>query len=385
MLINQAVIVCGGLGTRLGNITKKTPKPLLNINGKTILEHLIKNLSRFGFREVLLLCYHKKDLFIKKFHNKIFYGIKIRCVIDKKLLGTSASLLNAKKYLEKNFLFCNGDTFFDINIYDLINSFSKKKLLAFVALKKIENKKKRYDGYNIDKKNFLRSDKKRYINSGVIIFSKKIIKFLKKKGSLEKDVYPKIISQSKMGGKTYKNDFIDMGTPKDLKRLPNFLKKINFKPAVFLDRDGVINKDIGYLHKIKDVIWRKNINNFIKKYNDKNYYIVIITNQSGVGRGYYEEQDVVKLHSWMKNQIRLSGGNIDKIYFAPYYKHSKVFKYRKEGNMRKPNIGMISKAKRELNINLKKSILIGDNQTDKLCAIKAGIKYKILKFDSKLI
>ena len=385
MLINQAVIVCGGLGTRLGNITKKTPKPLLHINGKTILEHLIKNLSRFGFREVLLLCYYKKNLFRNKFHNKTFYGIKIKCIMDKKLLGTSASLLNAKKYLEKNFLFCNGDTFFDINIYDLINSFSKKKLLAFVALKKIENKKKGMTVIMSIKKNFLRSDKKKYINSGVIIFSKKIIKFLKKKGSLEKDVYPTIINQNKMGGKTYKNDFIDMGTPKDLKRLPNFLKKIYFKPAVFLDRDGVINKDIGYLYKIRDVIWRKNINDFIKKYNDNNYYIVIITNQSGIGRGYYKEQDVVKLHSWMKNKIRLSGGNIDKIYFAPYYKHSKFSKYRKKRNMRKPNIGMILKAKRELNINLKKSILIGDNKTDELCAIKAGIKYKILQFSSKLI
>ncbi len=385
MLINQAVIVCGGLGTRLGDITKKTPKPLIKINRKTILEHLIKNLSRFGFREVLLLCYHKKDLFIKKFHNKTFYGIKTRCIIDKKLLGTSASLLNAKKFLERNFLFCNGDTFFDINIYDLVNRFSKKKFLAFVALKKIENKKKRYDGYNLNKKNFLRSDKKKYINTGVIIFSKKIIKFLKKKGSLEKDVYPEIIKQNKMGGKIYKNDFIDMGTPKDLKKLPKFLEKINFKPAVFLDRDGVINKDIGYLYKIKDVIWRKDINKYIKKYNDKNYYIVIITNQSGVGRGYYKEQDVIKLHSWIENKIRLSGGNIDKIYFAPYYKDSKFPKYRKKRNMRKPNIGMILRAKNELNINLKKSILIGDNQTDKLCAIKAGIKYKILQFGSKLI
>ena len=169
-----------------------------------------------------------------------------------------------------------------------------------------------------------------------------------------------------MGGKIYKNDFIDMGTPKDLKNFQIF-RKINFKLAV-LDRDGVINKDIGYLYKIKDVIWRKDINKYIKKYNDKNYYIVVITNQSGVGRGYYKEQDVIKLHSWIENKIRLSGGNIDKIYFAPYYKHSKFHKYRKKRNMRKPNIGMILRAKNELNINLKKSILIGDNQTDKLLA-----------------
>ena len=88
---------------------------------------------------------------------------------------------------------------------------------------------------------------------------------------------------------------------------------IYFKPCLFLDRDGVINKDTGYVYKQRDFIWRKNIFKFIKKYNDKNFYVVIITNQSGIGR-ILQEKDLFKLNKWMNEKIRSKGGNIDNIY-----------------------------------------------------------------------
>ena len=97
-IIDQAVIYVGGLGTRLQEITKKTPKPLISVNKKPFLNHLIKNLSRFGFKEVILLCFYKSEIFFKKYHNKNLYGIKVICVKEKKQLGTAGSLLNAKKY-----------------------------------------------------------------------------------------------------------------------------------------------------------------------------------------------------------------------------------------------------------------------------------------------
>ncbi len=157
------------------------------------------------------------------------------------------------------------------------------------------------------------------------------------------------------------------------------------RPALFLDRDGVINKDTGYIFKKKDFIWRKNIFKFIKKYNKKKYYVFVITNQSGIGRGYYTEKDLNKLHIWMLNKFRLKGCKIDHIYFSPYYKYSKIKKYRTGIKMRKPNIGMILKAKKDFNIDIKNSLLIGDRLSDKLTAIKSGIKFKILQFNSKLI
>ena len=181
-----------------------------------------------------------------------------------------------------------------------------------------------------------------------------------------------LINKNKMYGKIYNNTFnkfIDIGIPKDLDKSSNFVKGVNRKSALFLDRDGVINKDTGYVHKKQNFLWRKNIINFIKKYNDKNYYVIIITNQSGIGRGYYTEKDLSKLHEWMCQKIRSKGGNIDSIYFAPYFKNSKFAKYRKGKKMRKPDIGMIVKSKKDFKIDIKNSILIGDNDIDKYTAI----------------
>tara|TARA_B100001093_G_scaffold342444_1_gene327288 strand:- start:1440 stop:2603 length:1164 start_codon:yes stop_codon:yes gene_type:complete len=386
MSITQAVIVCGGYGKRLGKLTLKTPKPLINVKNLTVLEHIIKNLSRFGIKKVILLGHYKYSLFEKKFHNKIFFGVKAFCIQEKKLLGSSGALYHARKKLEKDFLFCNGDTFFDINISDLIYNYHKSKKIAFIALKKMKIRGS-YDFFGLDKKKLLTQDtdkKLNLINSGICILSKKIIPYLVKLGSLEKDVFTKLIRIKKISGSVYSDDFIDMGHISTLRKLPKFINKIFTKPALFLDRDGVINKDTGYVFEKNRFIWRKNIINFIKKYNKKNFYIFIITNQSGIGRGYYKEKDMLKLHSWMVDKIRSHGGNIDRIYFAPYFKDSKVNKYRLQKNLRKPNIGMIQRAREEFCVKMSQSFLIGDSQTDKQTAINAKIKFRILNFESKL-
>ncbi len=389
-LVDQAVIYVGGLGTRLKKLTKKTPKPLIRVNKKPFLNHVIKNLSRFGFREVILLCYYKSELFFKKYHNKNIYGIKIKCIKEKKQLGTAGSLLNAKILLKKNFLLCNGDTYFDINLNDLCSNFFKFRREVFVALKKSKNNK-RYDEFILKKNRIVAIGKKNknhsILNSGYYIVSKNILKYLKNKKSLEKEVFKILIDNNKIYGKVYdniNNKFIDIGVPKDLIKSTNFIKKVIQKRALFLDRDGVINKDTGYVHRKKDFIWRKNIVNFIKKYNDNNFYVFVITNQSGVGRGYYSELDVINLHTWIKNQLRQKGANIDEFLFSPYFKKSKIKKYRLGKKMRKPNIGMISKIKKKWKINMKDSLLIGDQETDKETAINAGIKFKILKYEKFL-
>ncbi len=386
MTIKQAVILCGGLGTRLGRITKRIPKPLVVVNNLTVLEHIIKNLSRYGITEVLLLCHYKSDLFKKKFHNKFYFNIKIKCIIEKSLLGSSGALLNAKKYLKNNFFFCNGDTLFDINLCDFFLNFGSRRQIALLALKKVKNNK-RYDTFLINKGNKLKIDvskKSKFIHSGMCIFSKKIIKLLDKRGSLEKKIFTKLIYKKQLFGKVYSNDFIDMGTLKDLKKLPQFLRKIGYKPALFLDRDGVINKDSGYVFKKNEIIWRNNIFKYVKKFNDKNFYVFVITNQSGIGRGYYSENDVKKLHIYMNEKFIENGAHIDEFFYAPYFKDSKKKIYTKNKNLRKPNIGMIKLAQKNWNINLSKSILIGDKYSDKQTAILAKIPYKILKFSQKL-
>ena len=95
--INQAVILAGGFGSRLGNITKKIPKPLIKVNGIPFIEYIMKNFSRFGIKKILILTSYKSKIFFKKYHNKILYGIKIQCHDEKKAKGTGGALVDAKK------------------------------------------------------------------------------------------------------------------------------------------------------------------------------------------------------------------------------------------------------------------------------------------------
>ncbi len=388
--IDQAVIYVGGLGSRIKKFTSKVPKPLIKINQKPFLEYILKNLSRHGFSEVILLCYYKSNFFIKKYHNKVIYNIKIKCVKERSQLGTGGALLNAKKYLKNSFFLCNGDTYFDFNLNDLCYNYVRSNKIIYVAIKKLR-KNSRYTEFELKKKkiSYVKKNNKKYslINSGNYVVSKKILKYLKKKCSLENDIFKTLIKKNLIYGKLYNsnsNGFIDIGIYKDLNASSRFLKKVSHKSALFLDRDGVINKDLGYVFKKENFIWRKNITKFIKKYNDKNYYVFVVSNQSGIGRGYYKEKDVLKLNYWIKQELRKEGAYIDEFYFAPYFKNSKIKKFRKGKKFRKPNIGMIENAKKNWSINLKNSVLIGDQTIDKLTAINAGIKFKILEFKSIL-
>ena len=155
---------------------------------------------------------------------------------------------------------------------------------------------------------------------------------------------------------------------------------------VILDRDGVINQDsVHYIKAPNEWIPIPGSLESIARLNQHGFNVIIATNQSGIGRGYYSEKDLHKLHTWMLNKFKAKGCQIDKIYFSPYYKYSKIKKYKKDKKMKKPNIGMILKAKKDFKVDIKKSFLIGNSRTDKLAAIKSGMKYKILQFNSKLI
>jgi len=152
--------------------------------------------------------------------------------------------------------------------------------------------------------------------------------------------------------------------------------KINKKKrTVFLDRDGVINFDFGYVYKISDFKFKKNIFKAIEYINKKKYLLIIVTNQSGVGRGYYSIKDLKILHKWMKTKIREKNGIINDIFFAPYYEYSKIKFSKKDKLNRKPNIGMIKAAQKKWSIDLNKSLMIGDSLTDKKCAKKAKLKF----------
>ena len=144
----------------------------------------------------------------------------------------------------------------------------------------------------------------------------------------------------------------------------------------FLDRDGVINSckiNKGYIGKIRDFKWIKGAKKTIKFLKANNYKIIIVTNQSGIARGYFSIKDVYKLHAYIKIELKKVGTFVDRIYFCPYHKDGIIKKYKKKSNLRKPGTGMFLKAKKIWNIDKKNSFMIGDQITDMQFAKKAGL------------
>ena len=150
----------------------------------------------------------------------------------------------------------------------------------------------------------------------------------------------------------------------------------------FLDRDGVLNsskKNNGYIGKIKDFKWIPGAKKAIKYLKENKFKVIIVTNQSGVARGYFGIKDVYALNKYIKTEIQKVGTKVDKIYFCPYHNIGIIKKYLKKSSCRKPNIGMFKKASKSWKVDKKKSFMIGDRNVDMKFAKNAGIKGYLFK------
>ncbi len=148
--------------------------------------------------------------------------------------------------------------------------------------------------------------------------------------------------------------------------------------ALFLDRDGVINKEINYLHRIEDFEFLDGIFDLCRTAFENNYRIVVVTNQSGIARNYYNEKDLEKLTKWMFAKFAGQGIEISRVYACPHLPDANLELYRCDCHARKPNPGMLLQAQKDFNLNLSKCILIGDKERDIEAGLRAGINKLIL-------
>ena len=147
------------------------------------------------------------------------------------------------------------------------------------------------------------------------------------------------------------------------------------KPALFLDRDGVLNEDRGYVARWEDFRWIAGARETVAAFNRAGWLVIVVTNQSGVGRGYYTEDDMHALHARMLQELEAAGGHIDGFYFAPHHPDSRLERYRHPDHPdRKPNPGMILKALQEWPIDREASFLVGDKASDLEAALRAGVR-----------
>ena len=144
--------------------------------------------------------------------------------------------------------------------------------------------------------------------------------------------------------------------------------------AVFFDRDGTLNVDIAYLHRPEDFVWIEGAKEAIKYVNDKGYLAILVTNQSGVARGYYPEEDIKEVYDWMNNELAKIGAHLDALFYCPHHPTGKIPAYTKICSCRKPDTGMVDEACLRFNIDRSKSYLVGDSERDLECAQKAGVQ-----------
>ena len=191
--------------------------------------------------------------------------------------------------------------------------------------------------------------------------------------SLEKDVLPKLAEQRLLTGQTASGYFIDIGSPGDYARARMELPQRLHRPAVFLDRDGVLNEDTGWVGSIDRFVWKVGARDAVVAITDAGFHAFIVTNQSGIAREFYSENDVENLHRWVVDQIHGGGGTIDDLRYCPAHPEARDPKYRQNLNYRKPAPGMILDLASKWEIDIKRSFLVGDKKSDLEAAQAAGI------------
>ncbi len=371
------VILAGGKGTRIKQYLKNKPKPMLKFNNIFFLKYLINNYAKYPFKKIYILTRFKSKIIFKNFHNKIYNFTKIKCIKEKKLLGTGGALNNLKKEKINDFVLTNGDSIFDINLIDFIKSCKKKDIgsIALTNSKKNINSSK-LNNLGLKKNKIIYTKKNKFMNGGVYFFKRKLLNLVFNKNcSLENEILPKLIQKGKICGNIYDNFFLDIGTPKYLKNTSYILNKVYRRPAVFLDRDGVINHDYGYVHKLKDFIFKKGVIKGLKLLIKKNYYIFIVTNQAGIAKNIFKETDFIYLHNNLKKKLSLKNIFFDDVQYSPYHPEGKIKRFRKKSSMRKPDNQMIKNIMDGWLINKKKSFMIGDKLSDKECAKKSNLNF----------
>jgi D-glycero-D-manno-heptose 1,7-bisphosphate phosphatase len=381
----QAVILVGGLGTRLGDKVKEHPKPLLEVAGKPFLEHLFYMLARHGIRDIVLLAGYRADVV------KGLYGgpsaaaerhrLRISVSVEDAPLGTAGALVRARDLLEDRFFLLNGDSIFDFNLLDLaLAEPDSPEPLATLALRSVADARR----YGIvetlgDRVVAFREKPANpapgLINSGVYWLHKSVLdRVTRVPCSLEREVFPELIAAGRVAAKTYEGYFIDIGIPDDLARADREMRGVFTRPAVFFDRDDTLIHDRGYVHEPADLVWFDGVPAMIKRLNDSGVFAFIVTNQAGVAKGYFDEAAVVRFHTHFAAELGNVGAHVDDWRYCPHHEQGTVAGYTRACACRKPNPGMILDLLGAWPVDAERSLMLGNSDSDVAAGRAAGLR-----------
>lgn len=394
----QVVVLMGGLGTRLKEYTKECPKPLVEVNGKPFFDYQLDLLMAWGFTKFVFLVGYRAEMIEEYYGDGQSRGISIQyCYDGKELLGTGGAVRRAIDLLEDDFMLIYGDSYMDIDYAESVYRYERGKASGARALMTVLRNNNRFDKSNVvmDGGRLALYDKHNpvpemdYIDYGVSIYEKSLfeayeagVKFDIANIQHELSVAGKIVAQ------IVTKRFYEIGSPESLAEFTSYVDKrfCENHPAVFVDRDGVINEiawndDIEQLDsplKIEQFKFLPNAIEGLKCFADKGYYIFVVTNQPAAAKGKTSLATLYDINTYMIDALSREGVDIDDLYMCPHY--PKEHPRTKEKflirtcDCRKPKPGMLLRALRKYNVDLSRSYMIGDSCTDVEAGEAVGIK-----------
>ncbi|MDE2410454.1 MAG: HAD-IIIA family hydrolase [Sphingomonadales bacterium] len=382
--IRQLVVLVGGKGTRLGTAGQHTPKPLMPISDSEVfLDHLLKASLRQGFGHVILLAGHLGEQVVQRYAHRRICEADIDVFIEPSPMGTGGALRMVESRLADSFILMNGDTLFDINLRALDEALaSDRRKKAVMALRRVDDAG-RYGSVSVDGDGRITGFREKQagtegvpgmINGGIYALRREVLAQMPAGAcSIETDVFPDLVERGELGGRGFDGYFLDIGLPETLQTAREDLPGRK-RPVLFLDRDGVLNADHGYVSSIEQWEWIPGARRLIRSANDAGIAVVVVTNQAGVARGYYDEGSVRALHFRVQQQLHAEGAFIDGFYYCPDHPDAVIDRYRVTAPYaRKPDPAMLARAARQLDLDLSRGLLIGDQASDLAAASALGV------------
>lgn len=408
----KVVIMAGGRGTRISELFPDIPKPLIPIDGIPVLEREVCSLASQGFRDIILTVSYLHEKIKEHFGDGSKWGVKIEYLVENTPLGNAGALF--KLNLKEDFLLLNADAMFDVDFNRFV-AFHKEHG-GLVTLFTHPNSHPFDSGLLVADKNgaveqWLAKEDSRpeyyrnRVNAGLHVINPKVLELsgidadrvgaVGENGKpIKVDLDHQLLKPLAGTGKMFCYDspeyVKDMGTPEryyavceDYKAGRVSGKNLqNKQKAVFLDRDGTINKYVGFLRDIDEFELLDGAADAIKRINASGYLAIVVTNQPVIARGEVSFEELERIHNKMETLLGKEGAYLDAIYFCPHHPHKGYKGERPElkfdCNCRKPKPGMLLKAAQDFNIDLAQSWMIGDGENDIRAGQNAGCRTALI-------
>ncbi len=397
----KLAIIAGGKGTRLG--LKDIPKPMVTIAGKPLLEYQIELAKRYGIKDIYILSGYLSGAIIDYFGNGEKFGVNITHIIEDSPLGTGGAVKQLYNIITERFMVFYGDTIIDIDIDELIKFDRKEDCIATILVHPNDHP---HDSDLLDvdsdahvtafypKPHSETEYFKNLVNAALYILSPEIFNFIPddRLSDFGKEIFPELLRHGKKIRAYTTAEYIkDMGTPERFEKTKQDLlsgkvarlNRKNKRKAIFLDRDGVINKEVGDMRNPEQFELIDGAASAIRKINKSEYLAIVITNQPGIAKGFFTFDTLNKIHKKMDTLLGKGGAYLNGLYYCPHHPEKgfpdEVAELKINCECRKPKPQLIYNAESEFNIDLEKSYIIGDRYVDIMTGKNAGLKTILLK------